>query len=809
MAKNCDSTRCAKGFWAWAGILAGLNLLCLAILSLSPSSEVKSLTSDVAGIAIPLLAFCASFGVGTRRISWRLLPMKWLPAVLGAASLIYALGNCLYVYETRFRHGIDSPWTADLCYLGQYVLFVAAALLWPLRPTHRAMRWRTWSDGLVVAAGVLAFGWVYLIGPALKHTGRGLFGIVANAAFPVLDSLILVSLYQMVRRGLDQRFRAATGLLMAGLVCTVLGDLYYTQASISQTYRSGSLLDLSWMLTCSLVGLSGLLVRGKLSEPGFQKIQAEGEYVVVPRKWALGAPFILAPATGILALFVSMGDFEPIIRRGLYVCCFFLVVAILIRQMLAVNENGSLYNKLREAYAQLEVRNQQISVTAVEAERMNLELRDMASILESQNKTLLETNSVLEQLATRDGMTGLANHRAFQERLRVEVGQSRRHQHPLCLALLDVDFFKQYNDNYGHPAGDEVLRSIAKLLEESTRASDLAARYGGEEFALLMPYADSGEALAILERIREIVATFTFKHRRVTVSIGLSQISADCATPEMMIDHADRALYTAKSRGRNQVVSAADLQLSTPVVLSGGSAKMDGSTPMGFATILAAGLNLKPEALSHEPQCALAAGLLATLELKDPMTRGCALRIMWYAMRFAQECRNTGALDITPNMMRALGFGALLHDVGRLGVREEVLTYPEKFTSEMRIEIEKHPMIGAELVKKFPGLTEALPVILHHHERWDGGGYPFGLQGSNIPKAARIVSYVDAFNAMASDRPYAPAMSYEEICEEMKRNAGKQFDPNLLDIFLAIPKSDWEELRHRDPFGLGHQNRAA
>jgi len=324
-----------------------------------------------------------------------------------------------------------------------------------------------------------------------------------------------------------------------------------------------------------------------------------------------------------------------------------------------------------------------------------------------------------------------------------------------------------------------------------------------------MPYTSRSEAFAILERIREIVATFPFKHRRVTLSIGLCMLDQDCLAPEAMIDQADRALYAAKSRGRNQVVVASDLRTTS---LKPGETKnvvFDASTPMGYGAILAAGINYNPQALAHEPQCAVIAGLLATLELKDPMTRGSALRVMWYAMRLAQECRDRGATDITPTATRALGFGALLHDVGRLGIPDQILTTSEIYSAEMRIEIEKHPGIGADLVRKFPGLSAALPAILHHHERWDGTGYPQGLSGTNIPKSARILNYVDAFNAMSTDRPYAVAKSYEEICEEIKANVGKQFDPELFEAFMAIPKSDWEDLRNQDPFGFGHQTRAA
>jgi len=795
--------------WKWAGLIGFLNFICLGIMFLSPDRLLASWASDIGAILIPLVASVCCFGFHRSAGYRRLSQVRFLPMVLGWFSLIYGLGMMVYAYETRILHRSGNPGWGDLFFLMQYPILVAAINLWPAKPLPGAMRWRTWSDAFVLVTALFAFGWVYLVGPAVKESDMNSLGILIDTAYPVFDILVIFSILQMMRKALDPRFRIATYLFVAGLTVNVLGDLYYALAQMDGGYRTGIWMDIAWPLTCSLCALAGLLLKIRMEVPGFREIQNNDKIVASQRTWTLYAPYVLVPGVGILVLHVSQTYPQGLIVNGLYLCGLTLVVAILIRQLIVIAENGNLYQSLREAYGELENKNMQVSIGAEEVARANALLRQMTNELEGRNRFLAETNEALEHMATRDGMTGLANHRAFQERLREEVANSVRQGHPLALALIDVDFFKQYNDHYGHPAGDEVLRSIARLLQESTRAGDLAARYGGEEFAMLLPYVSREEAVLILERLREAVSTFPFKHRRVTLSIGLSLNVEEPMTAEEMIDWADRALYAAKSRGRNQMVVASDLQGQVPAESETGSMKLDGSTPMGFGEVLSAGLQYHPQALAQEPQCALIAGLLATLELKDPLTRGYSLRVMWFSMRIAQACQERKLMELTPATVRALGFGALLHDIGRLGILESVLRSKESFTPEMREEFQKHARIGAELVKKFPGLSAAIPIIEHHHERWDGRGYPDQISGEQIPKGARILAYADAINAMSMDRPYAPKLSYTEIVAEITSNAGRQFDPGILEAFLSIPEAEWDRLRTLDGLDLVSHSRAA
>jgi diguanylate cyclase (GGDEF)-like protein len=774
--------------------LVALNLVLLAFLAFIPSPAMRESISNLGGIIIPLVAAACCLKLNRSATASRLSGIKYVPAILAGSAVCYALGTVSYSVETMVLHLRGNPGFCDLFYLLQYGFFIWALCLWPSKPLPGAMRWRSWSDALVLLITVMAFGWVWLVGPAIKDADASSLAILIDAAYPTADILIIFSMLQMMRRGLDPRFRIATYLLLVALTFNTLGDIYYAITQMDGIYVAGNWMDATWPITASAAVLAGLVARVRMTSPGFIEARNNQSILLSQRTWSLYTPYVLVPAVGLLVVQVARNENSPLVRNGLYYIGVALVVAILIRQLIAITENGALYKELREAYDELELKNLQISRAVNDSETMNFKLRIMADELAGQNRSLTESNEMLEQMATRDGMTGLANHRALQERLRDDVALARRQGHPLVLALVDVDFFKQYNDHYGHPAGDEVLRSIAKLLQESIRQGDLAARYGGEEFALLLPYVDRHEATVILERLREAVSTFPFPHRRVTLSIGVCHLCEEFDLPEKLLDFADKALYAAKSRGRNQIAFASEL--GPP---DGGTASQetfDLSSPMGYGQMISAGLQYNPQALAHEPQCALIAGLLATLELRDPLTRGNSLRVMWFALRLAQQAIEQRKLKFSLSVIRSLAFGALLHDIGRIGIKETVLSSIEPFTQEERHEIERHPAIGRDLINRFPALSCAIPYIENHHERWDGKGYPNKLKGDSIPIGARILTYADAYNAMSMDRPYAAKKSHAEICTEFNELAGKQFDPGLLDTFLAIGDQEWEWLRN-------------
>jgi diguanylate cyclase (GGDEF)-like protein len=237
-------------------------------------------------------------------------------------------------------------------------------------------------------------------------------------------------------------------------------------------------------------------------------------------------------------------------------------VASRAQEMLAVYEieSGTI-----KPYSQLlQEANEELGRLNLSYEQLVMELKQAQARTEQLAAELGEANSKLRELVSRDGLTGLYNHRHFQEMLRKEIGEASRYARPLTLILFDVDFFKKVNDGYGHPAGDAVLKRIANHVAETVRSSDLVARYGGEEFAIILPETDARDAVVLAERIRRGIETLEIdvgNHQpplRVTVSLGLSGLKPGAAEHAQgeMIEAADKALYAAKSAGRNKLVVA-------------------------------------------------------------------------------------------------------------------------------------------------------------------------------------------------------------------------------------------------------------
>ena len=278
-------------------------------------------------------------------------------------------------------------------------------------------------------------------------------------------------------------------------------------------------------------------------------------------------------------------------------------------------------------------------------------------------------NLRLQALATTDGMTELANHRSFQEQLRVQLRSAEQNGRALGMLLIDVDHFKSYNDAFGHPAGDEVLRLVARLLRENVRPDDFVARYGGEEFAVLLPNADAEAALNVAERVREVVASHPFSHRQVTLSIGVALHTDGRADPEAFVVAADKALYTAKHAGRNRVVLAgAEPQAASPPTLV---AEGPDRRQPSFPSCLTEDRRDILEALIQEPGGQAFLRMLALLDMREQETDNHSDLVARYALRLAREVIRIGIADLNPDDLRDLALGSLLHDSGETGVSEQ------------------------------------------------------------------------------------------------------------------------------------------
>ena len=210
---------------------------------------------------------------------------------------------------------------------------------------------------------------------------------------------------------------------------------------------------------------------------------------------------------------------------------------------------------LQSIQAELEAQNQELVDSRALLANQNEQLHEMKAVLENRNQDLADANDRLEDLATIDGLTGLKNHRSFQVKLDTEIKFSLRHNTPLSLIILDVDSFKTFNDTYGHPAGDEVLKQVARILSDTARDLDFVARYGGEEFVIILPVTDTEGAMGVAERFREAIELWPWAVRQITASFGVSALTLDVESAADFVDRADQALYFSKKSGKNMVTS--------------------------------------------------------------------------------------------------------------------------------------------------------------------------------------------------------------------------------------------------------------
>ena len=350
------------------------------------------------------------------------------------------------------------------------------------------------------------------------------------------------------------------------------------------------------------------------------------------------------------------------------------------------------------------------------------------------------------RLALTDPLTGLGNHRHFHERLERELQHANERNLPLTLCFVDVDDFKRINDRFGHPAGDRVLSQLAARLRQTGEAF----RLGGDEFALLLPgYGESAALTAASSVVERIAALDLEQVGSVTVSAGVAISPQHASERDELIRLADAALYWAKEYGKNRV------RAYRPDVIELAELKRLASGPDRAARFRAA------------------ASLARAVDARDVYTGSHSQRVAELAARTA---RRLGLPDEEVELTR---LAASLHDLGKLAIPEEILRKPGPLTEPERIVLERHPQIGFRMLESL-GVDPVADWVLHHHERWDGSGYPDGLPGERIPLGARIIFVADAYDAMISERVYRRRVSPEEAITELDRCAGTQFDPKVV-----------------------------
>ncbi len=387
-----------------------------------------------------------------------------------------------------------------------------------------------------------------------------------------------------------------------------------------------------------------------------------------------------------------------------------------------------------------------------------------------------EYQLALDQAIT-DGLTGLKTHRYFMEALDREWRRSDRNTRPFSVIMMDLDGFKQVNDQGGHLEGDRVLAAVAFLLDVRSRQSNVVARYGGDEFAILMPETDTEQAEALAERLRVALEADSFlRAHGVTASIGIATFPDHGLTPEEILRVADCGMYLAK-RCDGNCVKVASLSIAA------GKGDRDQELLEAYLGVAVKRMfSTGNEAFSlyrhkfeqMKPLLDTITALAFAVEAKDPFTRGHSEEVSRWAAKIALQ------LGLPEAEIEEIKLAGVVHDVGKIHVPERVLLKPALLTAEEREIMRSHAVWGAKILEPLK-VTAIERIVRYHHEALDGQGYPEGLKGEQIPIGARIITVADAFQAIVSARAYRKARTVQEALAELRRCRGTQFDPLAVD----------------------------
>lgn len=337
----------------------------------------------------------------------------------------------------------------------------------------------------------------------------------------------------------------------------------------------------------------------------------------------------------------------------------------------------------------------------------------------------------IKYLSIHDALTGLYNRAYFENELeRLRESDS----YPVTVMVADFDGLKLINDTFGQKKGDQIIVTCSQLLAAPLRRGDVLARVGGDEFMVLMPGSGDRDAEKYVADVNRVVEQYNEKHRDLPISISIGYAVSENAEESLddTLKEANNAmLFYKQSRSesaRSQVVNA----------------------------------------------------LLAALSERDFITGG-------HAERLADLCLKMGErINLDRRHLDNLALLAQVHDLGKVGIPDRILFKESSLSREEWLVMRRHPEIGCRIAQASPELEPVADLILKHHEKWDGSGYPLGLKGEEIPVECRILAIVDAYDAMTNDRPYRKALNEQEAIKELHRFTGIQFDPELMEIFLSL-----------------------
>ena len=390
-----------------------------------------------------------------------------------------------------------------------------------------------------------------------------------------------------------------------------------------------------------------------------------------------------------------------------------------------------------------------------------------------------------------DGLTQLYNHRGFQEYLTKEIQSAEKNKSNMSIVMLDINNLAKINKELGHKKGDEVIKLVADKVKNNLRKNDIAGRYGGDEIAIILPNTDDKNAKYIAEYLTySLSCCFVDDVGPVKVAVGIATYPESSIEKEKLLILAEQAMYISQTKGYKDGMSA--------IISSNVIDFWDDKALKSYAEIISKrynqiGISFENELLhkfsseqinSQNHLAEIATSLAGAIDAKDPYTKGHSTSVSRYSEALAR------AINLPENEVQRISLGALLHDVGKIGIPENVLKKPDKLSDDEWNIMKQHPVIGAERVlQPNEALRDLIPIVKYHHEHIDGSGYPEHLKGDEIPLSAKIVAVADAFHALVSDRPYRKGLGLDVACDILTKGAGKQWDEELVRKFIQIAPS--------------------
>jgi len=389
------------------------------------------------------------------------------------------------------------------------------------------------------------------------------------------------------------------------------------------------------------------------------------------------------------------------------------------------------------------------------------------------SRELYRFKKLFGRLSVLDSLTGAYNYRYFIERIRESLSYARRKSIRFSLLKLDIELFNNINKIYGTIIGDRVLKEFCDFVKDTVRGSDIVCRLADDSFGILLNFTSKEEALILAQRIQDYLKFKFFGGKKITLyaSIGLVAFPEDSTSEIGLLSLLDRCLNKSKTNG---------IKVITPKEL-----EEDEYSNRGINVYTIDELKQKIAVLEGALGKTIIESIIAfahTIKAKDLYTIEHTKKTVMISLSIGR------GLNLKPHRLEILRYGTLLHDLGKVGIDEKILSKKGSLTHKEMEAIKRHTWIAAEILRNIHALRGAIPAILYHHERYDGKGYPLGLKGEDIPLSARIVAIADVYQALTSDRPYRKAYTKRQALKIIQKESGTHFDPKVVKIFLKVAK---------------------